>query len=124
MGIPFLFFLSYKQLKNKKMSKQLEVGDIILKLHFGQISYVGEVDRITNTIAFIGNSKYKRELGSGKTVSSMPRMNYSSAWLYVADENDMIELRKQNLISFVVNFDYKTLSFEKMVEIRDIIKRP
>jgi hypothetical protein len=106
------------------MSKLLEVGDTILKRHFGSISFVGKVDRVTNTTAFIGDSKYKRELGqTNKTVTSIPRSQYSSAWLFVADENDLSELRKQNLIYFVVNFDYKTLSFEKMVEIRDIIKR-
>ena len=106
------------------MSKLLEVGDILLKRHFGQLSLVGEIDRVTNTIAFIGDSKYKREMSQNKTVTSIPRENYSSAWIFVADENDMIELRKQNLISFVVRFDYSKLSYDKMVEIRDIIKRP
>lgn len=107
------------------MSKLLEVGDTILKRHFGSISLVGKVDRVTNTTAFIGDSKYKRELyQTNKTVTSIPRTQCSSAWLFVADENDMVELRKQNLIYFVVNFNYKILSFDKMREIRDIIKRP
>lgn len=100
------------------MSKLLEVGDTILKRHFGSISLVGKVDRVTNTTAFIGDSKYKRELGqTSKTVTSIPRTQCSSAWLFVADENDI-------LIYFVVNFNYKILSFDKMREIRDIIKRP
>ena len=106
------------------MSNLLEVGDILLKRHFGQLSLVGEINRVTNTIAFIGDSKYKREMSQTKTVTSIPRENYSSAWIFVADENDMIELSKQNLISFVVRFDYSKLSYDKMVEIRDIIKRP
>ena len=106
------------------MSKLLEVGDTLLKCHFGQLSFLGEIDRVTKTTAFIGYSKYKREMPNDKSVVPIPRDNYSSAWIFVADENDMIELRKQNLISFVVRFDYSKLSYEKMVEIRDILKRP
>ena len=106
------------------MSNLLEVGDTILKRHFGSISLVGKIDRVTNTTAFIDNSKYKRELGhKSKTVTSIPRSKYSSAWLFVADENDLAELRKQSLIYFVVNFDYSKLSYDKICDICDVIKR-
>ena len=105
-------------------TKLLEIGDIILKSQYGSVSFVGKIDRVTEKTAFIDDSKYKREIQiSSRGVVPIPRPFYSG-YHFLANEDDILELKKQNIISYVVNFDYKTLSFDKLCEIRDIIKKP
>lgn len=106
------------------MSKQkLEVGVIIFCINYGTMSYFGKVDRVTDKYAFVGTSKFVREYGS-MHLDIVPREKWSVTSYFVPNENDIIELKKQQLIRFVTKFDYSKLSFDKMVEISDIIKRP
>ncbi len=103
--------------------KTLEVGTYIFCRNYGTMSYFGEVDRVTEKFAFVGSSKFVREYGS-MHLDIVPREKWSVTSYFIPDEKDIIELKKQQLIRFVTKFDYSKLSFDKMCEIRDIIKRP
>ena len=106
------------------MSKLLlEVGTEICSRNYGNISYLGKIDRVTDKFAFFGTTKFKREY-NGSWLDIVPREKWSSTSYFVPSEKDIIELKKQQLIRFVTKFDYSKLSIDKMVEIRDIIKRP
>ena len=101
----------------------LEVGTEIFSRNYGTISYFGKVDRVTEKFAFVGSSKFVREYGS-MYLDIVPREKWSVTSYFIPEEKDIIELKKQQLIRFLTKFDYSKLSFDKMCEIRDIIKRP
>ena len=105
------------------MSKLLKVGDLIFSRNYGSVSHYGTIDRVTEKFAFINNTKFKIEYND-KSVDISPREKWSTTWYFVPDENDIIELRKKQIINFVIKFDYSKLSFDKICDIRDIIKRP
>ena len=105
------------------MSKLLEVGVDIFCRNYGTMSYYGKIDRVTEKFAFVGSTKFVREY-KNMHLDMVPREKWSVTSYFVPDEKDIIELKKQQLIRFVTKFDYSKLSLDKMVEIRDIIKRP
>ena len=105
------------------MSKLLEVGVDIFCRYYGTMSYYGKIDRVTDKFAFVGSTKFVREYKS-MYLDIVPREKWGTTSYFVPDENDIIELKKQQLVRFVTRFDYSKLSLDKMVEIRDIIKRP
>jgi len=104
--------------------KKLEVGSVIFKRHYSKIEMVGMIDRVTNNIAYIGNSvKFRRDYNEdSKSVSIIPS-TFSSAWYFIPNETDVLDFKKQSVIDFVVNFDYNKLSYDKICDIKDIIKR-
>ena len=105
------------------MSKQLlEINTDIFCRTYGTMSYFGKIDRVTDKFAFVGSTKFVRE-HNGSWLDNVPRQKWSSMSYFVPTENDITELKKQQLIRFVTKFDYSKLSLDKMVEIRDIIKR-
>ena len=101
---------------------KLKVGDIIFSRGYGEIRHYGKIDRVTEKFAFANNSKFNIDY-SERSVSISPRQTYGSTFYFVPTEDEIIELKKQNLIRFVVKFDYSTLDFDKICEIIDIIKR-
>ena len=106
------------------MSKQLlETDTDIFCRTYGTMSYFGKIDRVTDKFAFVGNTKFIREY-NGNWLDQVPREKWSTTSYFIPTENDIIEFKKQQLIRFITNFDYSKLSLDKMVEIRDIIKRP
>lgn len=105
------------------MEKQLlKVGQKIYVRNYGILAYVGEIDRTTKKYAFVGDRKFKIDY-TDKYIDTFPRRHFSNAIYFIPDENDIIELKKQQLIRFVTKFDYSKLSLDKMVDIKDIINR-
>lgn len=102
---------------------KLEVGTEIFSRSYGNASFFGKIDRVTNNFAFCGNTKFKRRY-NGACVDKVRREKWSTAYYFIPDENDKIELKKQIMIKKVVKFDYSKLSFDKICEIHEILIRP
>ena len=102
--------------------KNLEVGDIIFKRHYNSVYYVGKIDRVTNTIAFVGKQKFKRERrDSEKSITQIPYVSYG-AWYFIPDKKDIEEYNKQRIKTFVENFNYSKLSDDDLSKVYEIIK--
>ena len=102
---------------------KLEVGTEIFSRSYGNASFFGKIDRVTNNFAFCGNTKFKRRY-NGAWVDKVRREKWSTEYYFIPDENDKIELKKQIMIKKVVKFDYSKLSFDKICEIHEILIRP
>lgn len=103
-------------------NQQLEVGMKVLLEMYGALSDFGKVSRVTNKRAFVGSLKFERTL-DGKYLQPIPRGDRSIKTYFIPDEDDLKEMRRQELRRFVCGFNYSQLSVEKMAEISDIIKR-
>lgn len=100
----------------------LEVGDIVFKHQYSSIYYVGKIDRVTNTIAFVGNRKFKRKRKDAeKSITQIPNVSCSE-WYFVPDKKDIEEYNKQRIKTFVENFNYSKLSDEDLLNVYEIIK--
>ena len=101
---------------------QLEVGTEIFSRSYGNASFFGKIDRVTNNFAFCGNTKFKRQY-NGMWIDKVGSERWSTTHYFIPDENDKIELKKQIMINKVVKFDYSKLSFDKICEIHEILIR-
>lgn len=72
---------------------KLEVGTEIFSRSYGNVSFFGKIDRVTNNFAFCGNTKFKRQY-NGAWVDKVGRGRWSTTNYFIPDENDKIELKK------------------------------
>ena len=102
--------------------EELKVGDEIYSKHYSKLSFVGKVERVTKTMAFTKNDKFKREIRNGKHVNIIGRDTWSSASYFLPSESDKVELKYQIKQSYVANFKYSELNPEKIERIFEIIR--
>ena len=100
----------------------LEIGTEIFCRRYDNSSYFGKIDRVTNTLAFCGTKKFKRQY-KGNWIDEVGREKWATTSYFIPSESDKIELKKRTLINKVVKFDYSKLSFDKICEIHEILIR-
>jgi hypothetical protein len=117
---------------------RLEVGDeLYFKKSDGSLHYASKIDRVTKTMAFAGDVRYKIEMhnwGSGEPCTEYPGdSSYNSMFFYLLTDEIKEELIKQIIrrkkekifldkFSNPVHLAVKQLTDEQLDKIIDIIK--
>lgn len=102
-------------------TKQLQIGDIIFRSHFGQNTYIGKIDRVTNNFAFVGYGKFARQIMGERNVSISPR-NSSSACYFIPNDDEIREYKRSKDYRRLSVYNFMDLPHEKILKILEIIK--
>jgi len=100
--------------------KQLEIGDVVFMSQYGTIHNIGEIDKVTDKMAFCGTNKFKRKY-NGQWLNKIPTERWGGVY-FIPNNDDIEQFNNQQLIRFISNFDYSKLTYESMLKIKEIIK--
>ena len=93
--------------------KQLKVGDRIYSNSYGSISSVRIIDRVTDSFAFSGKTKFKKDFTHG--ISIVPRVKWQSTYYCLETDELKEKLKIQKAKEFVRSFEFYLLSDEKIL---------
>ena len=106
------------KLANEK--KELKVGDRIYVVSYNSISSIRVIDRVTNSFAFSGQTKFKKEYTHEITI--VPSVKWQSTYCYLETDKLKEKLKLQNAKSFVRMFDFHLLSDEKILKLKTFLE--
>lgn len=89
--------------------KQLEVNDVIFSYRRGKITSRQKVTRVTPKFAFVGNTKYRRDV-MGDKVRSFSNDPWSVTDHYISTPEREKEFEKSRLVYKIKNFDLSKLN--------------
>ena len=101
--------------------KKLEVGDIIFSSQYSNKTKFGVIDRVTEKYAFVGNTKFNREVDE-RYFNSIPRERWNTTSYFIPTEEDIKKYNLKNKIYFIQKFNYSELTEEKINKIYEILK--
>jgi len=106
----------------KKNKELLEVGDKIAVLFVGKIKRIITIERVTKTLAFCEDKKFRRSYDGGR-VMVVPHNSFSATKYKLATDEHFKEYEKFKKLNFIRNFYFSTLSTEKLTKIYNILKQ-
>lgn len=104
------------------MDNQLKVWDIIYTVYRKGILQTNTIDRVTKTMAFSGDTRWKitTYMEWRCTLVGAYRYDMNS---YILETPELIEkLKKQRLVSKISVIDWDKLPIEKLIEVYNLIK--
>ena len=103
--------------------KLLQVGDVIYSESYGKITGKYTIDRITNTLAFSGMTKFKRCYTSPTYIRTVVSGGRWSSGSYSLETDELKERAKyQMALTKVKTTNWDSLPKDKLIEIASIIK--
>jgi hypothetical protein len=102
-------------------TKQLHIGNVIFIRHFGQITYFGKIDRVTDNFAFSGDRKFRRAISGDRNVVTSPSVS-SSAWYFIPTDDEIREYKISEDYRRLSAYNFLDLPHEKILKILEIIK--
>lgn len=104
----------------EKETKELKVGDRIYTISYNSISSISVIDRVTNSFAFSGETKFKKEYTHEITI--VPSVKWQSTYYYLETDKLKEKLKLQNAKSFVRMFDFHLLSDDKILKLKTFLE--
>lgn len=100
---------------------ELKVGDRIYKMRWGSISNIFKIDRVSNTLAFSGNRKFKKVYSSSYHIELIGRDEWDNTTYALENSEMKAKLHRQNLLNRISKTKFETLSDEQLQAIENII---
>lgn len=108
-----------------KEEKQLQVGDKLYRTsHYKTIDRVVTIERVTNTQAISGHTKFKRTLNGNEVASVVGDSSWSVHFWQLESEELKERLFRQTAIKQLKEFDYSKVSTEIIKHILQSLTTP
>jgi len=103
-------------------SKELQVGDkLYYTSHYKNVDHIVTIERVTNTQAIAGSTKFKRVLSSQNTASVIGYNSWSVGFWQLENEEMKDRLFRQKAIKEIKETDYKNVPSENLKQILEIL---
>ena len=100
----------------------LEVGDKIAVLFVGEIKRIITIERVTKTLAFCEDKKFRRSYYGGRLMV-VPHNSFSATRYELATAEHVERYEKRKKVDFIRNFPFSILPTEKLNQVYNILKQ-
>lgn len=110
-------------MKTEREIKTLKIGDKIYNEQYGTITGLYIIDRLSNTMAFSKNTKFKLEISNYNTVKRVGDSTWGSGTYFIATPEIEEKFFRQQTIYKIKNFNFSTLTTDEIRIIKNIISK-